>query len=211
MFWLGWLIMSVAASDFSLLSDRALHDNPLVAGKLVLVRLGEVEARTRLTRHTEPHMRPLEHRELYNFQRNSHILASSERNISLFICHGIIPDICFTIYFTSKKCQRKCNYHYSLFEGLSHTYTQSLFYRLYFKVVHCNLLLLSCQPVCQLRLLQVGRSTARWLAHAQFSQYSKSDLKVYQIRSYCRVTRVLSFMDNHWYLQMSIQIFFVVC
>ena len=54
MFWLGWLIMSVAASDFSLLSDRALRDNPLVAGKLVLVRLGEVEARTRLTRHTEP-------------------------------------------------------------------------------------------------------------------------------------------------------------
>ena len=97
----------------------------------------------------------------------------------LFICHGIIPDICFTIYFTSKKCQRKCNYHYSLFEGLSHTYTQSLFYRLYFKVVHCNLLLLSCQPVCQWRLLQVGRSTARWLAHAQYSQYSKSDLKVY--------------------------------
>ena len=189
MFWLGWLIMSVAASDFSLLSDRALHDNPLVAGKLVHVRLGEVEARTQPTRHTKPRtcplqcrkprMRPLEHRELYNFQRNSHILASSERNISLFICHGIIPDICFTIYFTSKKCQRKCNYHYSLFEGLSHTYTQSLFYRLYFKVVHCNLLLLSCQPVCQLRLLQVGRSTARWLAHAQFSQYSKSDLKVY--------------------------------
>ena len=74
MFWLGWLIMSVAASDFSLLSDRALHDNPLVAGKLVLVQLGEVEARTRLTRHTEPRtcplqcwkprMRPLEHREL---------------------------------------------------------------------------------------------------------------------------------------------------
>ena len=54
MFWLGWLIMSVAASDFSLLSDRALHDNPLVAGKLVHVRLGEVE----------PPMRPLEHREL---------------------------------------------------------------------------------------------------------------------------------------------------
>ena len=157
MFWLGWLIMSVAASDFSLLSDRALHDNPLVAGKLVLVRLGEVEARTRPTRHTEPRRRPLEHWELYNFQRNSHILASSERNISLFICHGIIPDICFnTIYFTSKKCQRKCNYHYSLFEGLSHTYTQSLFYRLYFKVVHCNLLLLSCQPVCQLWLLQLG-------------------------------------------------------
>ena len=48
MFWLGWLIMSVAASDFSLLSDRALHDNPLVAGKLVLVRLGEVEARARV-------------------------------------------------------------------------------------------------------------------------------------------------------------------
>ena len=44
MFWPGWLIMSVAASDFSLLSDRALHDNPLVAGKLVHVRLGEVEA-----------------------------------------------------------------------------------------------------------------------------------------------------------------------
>ena len=93
MFWLGWLIMSVAASDFSLLSDRALHDNPLVAGKLVLVRLGEVEARTWPTRHTEPRtcplqcrkprMHPLEHRELYNFQRNSHILASSERNISL--------------------------------------------------------------------------------------------------------------------------------
>ena len=74
MFWLGWLIMSVAASDFSLLSDRALHDNPLVAGKLVLVRLGEVEARTRPTRHTEPRtcplqcwkprMRLLEHQEL---------------------------------------------------------------------------------------------------------------------------------------------------
>ena len=183
MFWLGWLIMSVAASDFSLLSDRALHDNPLVAGKLVHVRLGEVEARTRPTRHTEPRtcplqcrkprMHPLEHRETVTFW---HLLKEIYH---LFICHGIIPDICFTIYFTSKKCQRKCNYHYSLFEGLSHTYTQSLFYRLYFKVVHCNLLLLSCQPVCQLRLLQVGRSTARWLAHAQFSQYSKSDLKVY--------------------------------
>ena len=183
MFWLGWLIMSVAASDFSLLSDRALHDNPLVAGKLVHVRLGEVDARTRPTQHTKPRTCPLQCRKPSHASAgtsgNSHILASSERNISLFICHGIIPDICFTIYFTSKKCQRKCNYHYSLFEGLSHTYTQSLFYRLYFKVVHCNLLLLSCQPVCQLRLLQVGRSTARWLAHAQFSQYSKSDLKVY--------------------------------
>ena len=40
MFWLGWLIMSVAASDFSLLSDRALHDNPLVAGKLVRWNIG---------------------------------------------------------------------------------------------------------------------------------------------------------------------------
>ena len=65
-----------------------------------------------------------------------------------------------------------------LYLKVFHTHTHNLYFT-DFKVVHCNLLLLSCQPVCQLRLLQVGRSTARWLAHAQFSQYSKSDLKVY--------------------------------
>ena len=54
MFWLGWLIMSVAASNFSLLSDRALHDNPLVAGK----------PRTCPLQCRKPRMRPLEHREL---------------------------------------------------------------------------------------------------------------------------------------------------
>ena len=101
MFWLGWLIMSMAASDFSLLSDRALHDNPLVAGKLVLVRLGEVEAHTQPTQHTKPRtplqcrkprMRPLEHWELCMcplehltvFSKLIFILtSSSERNISL--------------------------------------------------------------------------------------------------------------------------------
>ena len=131
MFWLGWLIMSVAASDFSLLSDRALHDNPLVAGKLVHVRLGEVEARTRPTRHTEPRtcplqcrkprMRPLEHRETVTFW---HLLK--EIYHYLFVMESFLI---FALQFILRQKSVKGNITITiLYLKVFHTHTHNLYF-----------------------------------------------------------------------------------
>ena len=183
--------MSVAASDFSLLSDRALHDNPLVAGKLVLVRLGEswssyTADSTHGTAHVSAAVSETSHASagtsgtLQFSKKQSHSGIFWKKYITyLFVMESFLI---FALQFILRQKSVKGNVTITiLYLKVFHTHTHNLYFTDFtlklFIVIFCycpDSLCVSCS--CY---RYVGRSTARWLAHAQCSQYSKSDLKVY--------------------------------